>query len=218
MEVQKNKIKIWEKIPPTVMMPLLIFGALGFAIFLIWLGIQLAPVELKDPETLSAEKQQEEWRKKKAGRGNNNDNESNGSSSLDYQYIPKEKTQETGEGFIGENSNANIVENGESNSDEASSTENVNLSDTVDNADENDEEGTNETGKSKSSGGSSASGGTTFTGCTYPTGDINVWWHSASLKQRDCYISKHGVPVFSQEEPYFCDYENSQDCYYMEYK
>lgn len=212
MEVQKNKIKIWDRIPPSVLIPLVVIGSLGAAAFLIWLGIKLAPVELLDPEKLSADKQQEEWRKKRAGKDNGNDNDSTGDSTTEYEYDPARQNESTGAGDSSGAENTNSAAGG--NGTSADTTE-INSASDVDSADNSN---TNSGSGVKSAGSSSAAGNATYTGCTYPTGDINVWWHSASLKQRDCYISKHGVPVFSQEEPYFCDYENSKDCYYMEYK
>lgn len=214
MENQESKIKIWEKIPPGVLIPLVVLASLGLAALLIWLGVKLAPVGLLDPEKLSAEKQQEEWRKKRADRGNDNENSFSDTSLPEYQYVPKEKNSEAEEGSLGE-TNSNSSENAGGDSS-AEANDNSSL---VKNSSSSTVEENSNSSSTKSTGGSSAAGGSgTSAGCTYPTGDINVWWHSASLKQRDCYISKHGVPVFSQEEPYFCDYEKSEDCYYMKYK
>lgn len=48
--------------------------------------------------------------------------------------------------------------------------------------------------------------------CTYPSGNIATWWSTASDKQRACFISTHGTPEFGNEEPYFCDYSDSNQC------
>jgi len=50
--------------------------------------------------------------------------------------------------------------------------------------------------------------------CYHPPGDVRKWWHDAPPKQQACYISQHGMPDLGQQVPYFCDYNNSEDCYY----
>ena len=48
--------------------------------------------------------------------------------------------------------------------------------------------------------------------CTYPSGNVLEWWFKSSKEEKECYISRHGIPDFGDTEPYFCDYENSEDC------
>lgn len=50
--------------------------------------------------------------------------------------------------------------------------------------------------------------------CYHPPGDVQKWWHNATSKQKECYISQHGQPNLGQQAPYFCAYNNSEDCYY----
>ena len=213
---EKIKIKIWEKIPPGILIPLVVFGSVAFAVFLIWLGIKLAPVELTDPETLSAEKQQEEWRKKRLNKGNGNENSTEDISLPEYQYNPNENKADAQEGSVADNDNFNSGGTGSGSEGDQSGV--ANQADTSSSGNDQNEDTSENSDSSSKSGDATQNGSTAAAGCTYPSGDINVWWHKASLKQRDCYISKHGVPVFSSEEPYFCDYENSKDCYYMKYK
>ncbi len=65
MKEENKKTKILDKIPPGVLVPLALLGALALAGLLIWLGIKLSPVELRDPEAISAEKQWMQSEKKK---------------------------------------------------------------------------------------------------------------------------------------------------------
>ncbi|MFH1182922.1 MAG: hypothetical protein V1690_01525 [Candidatus Moraniibacteriota bacterium] len=50
--------------------------------------------------------------------------------------------------------------------------------------------------------------------CYHPPGNVQKWWHNATPKQKECYISQHGQPNLGRQVPYFCDYNNSEDCYY----
>ncbi len=48
--------------------------------------------------------------------------------------------------------------------------------------------------------------------CSYPKGNIATWWSTASDREKRCYVIEHGEPDFGNNEPYFCDYANSDDC------
>ena len=50
--------------------------------------------------------------------------------------------------------------------------------------------------------------------CYHPPGDVRRWWNDATPKQKECYISQHGMPDLGPQVPYFCDYNNSEDCFY----
>ena len=69
--------------------------------------------------------------------------------------------------------------------------------------------------QNSSDGGSEEQGGGgTQQECYHPPGDVRKWWNKATPKQKECYISQHGMPDFGRQVPYFCDYNNSEDCYY----
>lgn len=212
-----------------VLVPVVLIVALGIAALLIWAGIKLAPVSLRDPEAYLAN-QQTQSGKNYSGTAENNNQNNNQNNSGSNPSI-SDYLNQPGASVTPDAGGSGTVPDITSGSDNASlQAQNKNIgnsgSSPVNNNNQNfsssGSSGTVETtetepGKSGSSAADTANSRTDTSdssGCTYPSGNLDSWWHTASQKQRDCYISKMGQPRFDSSAPYFCDYNNSQDCYY----
>lgn len=216
---------LFSKVPPIILVPLVLITAFGIAAFLIWAGIKLSPVEIQNPEGYAEERKKNQNSKVKITDTENEDSQSSqgdwesnsegaGGDPEEFKAPPSpDKPNPNKE------SSQNIVGLPTQSSKPAPQT-NTNSNDGTSQVKEENVEAPSYTPRAKSEnvninpelGGSSHPDP-----CTYPDGDINVWWHTASQKQKDCYIAQHGLPNFKKEEPYFCDYNKSQDCFYLEY-
>lgn len=214
----------FNRIPPVVLIPTVMLMALGIAVFLIWAGIKLSPVVMKENGVFGEEG--------KRGKGRENDVLT---GSTDSSLAEEDKFCSEGGGFYGACSSLNLETGGdvatgatganseaEGNGQPGQSNQGTVSNTTSDSLSSgNEEEGatsaqTNSSyyGNIRNSNKSISGSGSASKKCAYPAGDVNLWWHNATPRQKNCYISQHGQPDLSSKAPYFCGYEDSKDCYY----
>jgi len=211
----------FNRIPSVALIPAVMLLALGIAAFLIWVGIKLSPVVIKEEGAITEERKKEKGKKNNTPAGEE-ENGFWGESPFGGKVNGLRDTGsdlglETGGGTAGvnggtENSGGQTDQN---NQNAVSNTAGSSLS----YGDEGEggtgaQAGSSYYGKNRNSNKSVSGSGNASKRCTYPAGDINVWWHNATQRQKNCYISQHGLPDLSSKVPYFCGYDNSEDCYY----
>gem|GEM_PF-1562396 len=234
----------FNKVPTVILVPAVLLISFLAAAFLIWAGIKLAPVSIREPADPYESKGNNNSSKLPSEGGGPGDSDQQGYSDGARSSGNAKRSELTGE-------NRGLNKSGDSSQqgrDEAQRPESAgsgglnrqgesSLEQSIDSSVSDD--GINTTNKdqkssSSSSSGSSkennsnnsSSGSSTFNddaakpnestseNCTYPEGDVKIWWSRATRKQRDCYISRNGPPNFGKDTPYFCDYESNEDCYY----
>lgn len=227
----------FNKVPMVILVPGVLLVSFLIAAFLIWAGMKMAPVYIREPidpyesksNSNSARPPSEE-----AGAGNSSQGENNGNSRYSFSDGNGSVSEQADGGTL---SNSRRTGGGEENQLPATGQNNVpqgidssvsevsnvnsNTADKSRNS-SSSSSGEKESGDSGNSGFSSSAGESgavkpnesTSGDCTYPEGDPKLWWSRATKKQRDCYVSKNGPPNFGKDMPYFCDYESNNDCYY----
>lgn len=223
----------FNKIPTIILIPGILLGSFLAAILLIWSGMKMAPVEIREPFENNSNTNA---RKRSVGDKNNNlegmenpgenhDSYNNSSANLDSNAnADLDKTGSNGQNSGTNQLNDNLhnsnptnqgnstVDNSEINTDRNQESEGRSSSQSTSATTSSSSKSTSSYGTSTSTN-SSAYGNSTSGNCIYPEGDVELWWRRATKKQRDCYITKNGFPDFFKNSPYFCDYDNNDDCY-----
>ena len=229
----------FDRVSPAVLIPSVFLSALLLAGGLIWAGIKLSPIVVKD----SSEEDRIPIKRNTMSSGGEDFSNSNDNFEDDL-FTPKET------GVDSNGNQKNYYDGGESQSgsDQISGGENggdqsplagdsggTNDTTTTENYQGGDSHISDQSASSDLGGGEDNissnnnreiyNGGTPransnqnsylvgLGGCHYPSGDVSIWWHSATKKQQDCYVGKNGQPDLYRP-PYFCPYENNEDCYY----
>jgi len=224
----------FNKIPTIILIPGILLGSFLIAVFLIWTGVRLAPVsfkELSDPyktegkanragssdnANSNSESSGGDSTRAETERDWNYDSENLGAGNFNVNGGGKESgNMSGGQSSNSAQSNSNVNSTAPDSSNSGASGETAESTKKASgNSSSTELEVENEVTSSSSSTSGSAQGESTSGDCTYPEGDVNRWWSKATKIQRECYIKKHGLPDFSKNGPYFCDYQNSEDCYY----
>ena len=214
---------LFNKVPAIILIPGILLTALSIAIFFIWAGMKMAPVSLKEPEDPYVSN----------GNNNNTRNSSVKTSTIQDQNNPDESLNDSGNDYYSQRKTENGYNDSSAEAvNEIQSTNNSEGNNSKDNKNNNQSLiGVSTSGSSTESGdedlvaaegsmssssstdSSTVSSTSTSSGCTYPSGSVSTWWKRATQAQKNCYVTKNGQPDFSNPEPYFCDYENNEDCY-----
>lgn len=183
----------------------------------------MAPVGLKEPEDPYVSNGNTNSTRNSGAKTNTNQSQNNPDDNLidgeDSNYSPRNYGNSYGDSSTGTvDESKSMVNSGgsdsKSNKNSNQSLTGSSVSNSSADSGETDSPNAGESTSSSSTVDPTAGGSTsTSSGCTYPSGSVSIWWKRATQAQKNCYVTKNGQPDFSNPEPYFCDYENNEDCY-----
>ncbi len=234
-----------DRISPSILISTIFLLALALAGGLVWAGIKLSPIIVKEPsleDKLQLKKNSTNGASDGSNFSNSNDNfedalfakkemATNSNNNQENYYNDKENQVGSDQISGGEkknNSNSQDVLSGNSsgtndtvpesyqggnNQDNGGQNISNDLSGGENNISSNSNKEIYEGSAFKANSNQNVSYLIGVGGCRYPAGDVSLWWHSATKQQQKCYISTNGQPNLNRP-PYFCPYENNEDCYY----